>query len=99
MREIESIKEQLISEFKPSQILLFGSRAKGTATATSDIDLCVVADTANKRHTLTQMYLNIETERPVDFVLYTPDEWRICLADKQSFAHKISCEGVCLYGG
>ena len=99
MSEIERIKEQLISEFSPLQILLFGSQAKGTAKPHSDIDLCVIADTANKRETLTQMYLNIETERPVDFILYTPDEWRRCISDNQSFAHKISREGVNLYGG
>lgn len=98
MLDLENIKSQIVSQFSPAHIVLFGSQAKGTAKANSDIDLCVVAKASDKRRLLTDMYCMVESERPIDFVLYTPEEWSSCVLDKQSFAHKINCEGVHLYG-
>ena len=97
MSELEQILSQLM-RYSPELILLFGSQAKGTATAKSDFDLCVVAETQNKRRTLADMYYEIESERPIDFLLYTPSEWRSCVGDPGSFAYKIEREGQRLYG-
>ena len=41
MEELREIQEQIVKLCAPEKILLFGSRAKGTATARSDIDLCL----------------------------------------------------------
>ena len=60
----------------PEKILLFGSQAKGTATAKSDIDLCVIASTKDKRSLLTDLYCDTGIWiRMIDFLLYTPEEW------------------------
>lgn len=37
---------RLRAEFNPSLVLLFGSRARGTATRKSDIDLLIVCETS-----------------------------------------------------
>lgn len=75
-----------------------GSQAKGTATAKSDIDLCVIASTKDKRSLLTDLYCDTESDTPIDFLLYTPEEWEHSVADSQSFANKLNREGVVLYG-
>jgi len=95
---LENITKQIISSYSPNKILLFGSQAKGIASIKSDIDLCVIVDTPNKRRLLADMYYTIETERPIDILLYTPNEWEICVNDTTSFAHKINTEGIALYG-
>ncbi|MCK9479782.1 MAG: nucleotidyltransferase domain-containing protein [Firmicutes bacterium] len=95
---LEHITKQIISSYSPEKILLFGSQAKGISSPHSDIDLCVVATTSNKRKLLTEMYYSIESEKPIDILLYTPQEWDECIADKTSFAYKINHEGVRLYG-
>ena len=95
---LENITEQIINQYAPNKILLFGSQAKGVATHKSDIDLCVVVNTPNKRRLLADMYYTIDTERPVDILLYTPNEWEACINDTTSFAYKIQTEGVALYG-
>jgi len=71
IKEINLIKEQIVSHYSPSKIIVFGSQAKGTATKKSDIDLCIVKDTDNKRELLTDIYLNIESSKPFDLLLYT----------------------------
>lgn len=96
--EINLIKEQIVSLYNPSKIILFGSQAKGTATIKSDIDLCVVKDTENKQELLADMYLNIESSKPFDLLLYTEAEWNRCVNDTTSFAYLIDKKGIVIYG-
>lgn len=96
--ENEKIIAQIKNKYSPDKILLFGSNAKGTAKKNSDIDLCIVINTKDKRRLLTDLYYNITSEKPVDFLLYTPAEWDYCINDKTSFAYKILHSGVVLHG-
>ncbi len=96
--ENEKIVAQIKNKYSPAKIFLFGSCASGTAKKNSDIDLCIVMDTKDKRRLLTDLYYNIDSEKPVDFLLYTPAEWDCCISDKTSFAYKIFHSGVALHG-
>lgn len=88
--EVDFIKKQIMTNYKPAKIILFGLHAKGTATAKSDIDLCIIKDTDNKRKLLPDMYLNIENAKPFDLLLYTEAEWNECLNDSSSSAYLIN---------
>lgn len=93
-----TISAQIYNSYSPTYIYLFGSHAKGTATNKSDIDLCVVIDTNDKRNLIADMYCSITSDIPVDILLYTPSEWKQCIDDRTSFAYKIANEGMKLYG-
>lgn len=95
MEELQAIQEQIIHLCRPQKILLFGSQAKGTATSKSDIDLCVIASTENKRALLTDLYCDTESNIPIDFLLYTPEEWKQCVEDRQSFAAQVKSRRGC----
>ena len=97
-KEIDYIKKQLIEKFNPKEIILFGSVAKGIFRDDSDIDLCIIINTINKRELLTNMYVDIESNIPFDLVLYTIDEWNNCINDTSSFAYSIIKTGVKIYG-
>lgn len=94
----KDITTQIYKNYSPTYIYLFGSQARGTATTKSDIDLCVVIDTKNKRKLITDMYCSIICDMPIDLLVYTPEEWNQCIDDCTSFAYKIANEGVKLYG-
>ena len=96
--EVNLIKEQIVSKYSPSKIILFGSFAKGTASSKSDMDLCIVKNTDNKRELLTDMYVNIESNRPFDLLVYTEKEWNECVDDSTSFANLVSRKGLLVYG-
>ena len=98
MEKLNAIREQVIRLCAPEKILLFGSQAKGKKKKKSDIDLCVIASTKDKRSLLTDLYCDTESDTPIDFLLYTPEEWEHSVADSQSFARKLNREGVVLYG-
>ena len=55
MEDLNAIREQVIQLCDPQKILLFGSQVKGTATAKSDIDLCIIVSTNDKRSLLTDL--------------------------------------------
>ncbi|MDB2157112.1 MULTISPECIES: nucleotidyltransferase family protein [Clostridium] len=58
--ELDNIKNQMVNKFNPKEIVLFGSLAKGTFRSNSDIDLCIIKDTDNKRDLITKIYTEID---------------------------------------
>lgn len=97
-KELESIKKQIVENYEPKEIILFGSLAKGIFKADSDIDLCIIKDTNDKRKLLADIYTNVNICIPFDIVLYTVEEWNKCINDKSSFAYIINNTGVKIYG-
>lgn len=96
--EIDEIKNTIIEKYKPTAIYLFGSCAKGCARANSDIDLCVIMTYKDKRKTRMELDMNIQADKDIDFVLYTPEAWKENIEDSGSFANLILRTGVKLYG-
>jgi predicted nucleotidyltransferase len=96
--EIEHIKPQIVEYSQPKEIILFGSVAKGTHKNNSDIDLCIIKDTSDKKKLLSEMYVEIDSSIPFDLVMYTVEEWNNCINDKNCFAYIINSTGVRIYG-
>lgn len=77
-------------------VILFGSRAKGTAARDSDVDLALIVPYGtDARTTLRQAHrLPWPREFPVDLVLVSASDWR----EKRSFlSRQITDQGVVLY--
>ena len=73
---IDTMVERIVARFRPRRVVLFGSRARGTATRDSDVDLLVVMDrVADKRHAAIEIR-RILADLPVckDIIVTTPDE-------------------------
>jgi predicted nucleotidyltransferase len=96
--QIESLKQQIVSQYAPDKIYLFGTCAKGIIRQNSDIDLCIVKDTPDIREFKRELQLNLESEIPVDYIVYTPENWLKHSEDSTSFAYLIKSKGVQLYG-
>ena len=96
--EIEDIKNQIIEKYNPKDIYLFGSHAKGLTNKNSDVDICVVINTDNKRKLLQEMLYNIDYNNDVDIVIYTEEEWNKYRFDTTTFANIINRTGVSILG-
>ncbi|QQE66554.1 putative nucleotidyltransferase [Leptolyngbya sp. BL0902] len=73
---LQVMTDRIVEQFDPLKIILFGSHARGDATADSDIDLLVVfAELTHKRET-TIAIRSILADLPVakDIVVTTPAE-------------------------
>lgn len=96
--EIERIKNQIKNRYNPLDIILFGSYAKRRIRRDSDIDLCIVLETTNKRKMMVDILSEIEYDSDLDIVIYTPQEWQKYKDNKASFAGIINRTGVSLIG-
>jgi predicted nucleotidyltransferase len=67
--------DQIVAEFRPRRVILFGSHAAGTAHAESDVDLLVVKETTQSLfRESAAIYRAIERDVPMDVLVRTPEQ-------------------------
>ena len=73
---IAQMTERIRHRYNPRQIVLFGSRARGTAQPDSDVDLLVVLDEIGDRRATAVAIRRLLADLPAakDVVLTTPEE-------------------------
>jgi predicted nucleotidyltransferase len=86
---ISNIVSKIVSGILPDKVFLFGSYASGDANEDSDLDLLIVKDTEQPRHTrsIEIQRLLIGTKVPVDILVYTIAEFEKEKAIKYSFVN------------
>jgi len=99
LKTIDEIRDTIISKYEPDRIILFGSRATGTATETSDIDLLILKDTNDRP---LDRRIHVETllsDRavPIDIVVYTPQEMNYLFSIGSPFVEEVIETGRVLY--
>ncbi|MCY3902336.1 MAG: nucleotidyltransferase domain-containing protein [Caldilineaceae bacterium] len=73
---VDTMVDRIVARFQPARILLFGSRARGTDSRWSDVDLLVVMEeVADKRRAAVEMGRTLR-DLPVskDIIVTTPEE-------------------------
>jgi len=73
---ILGMTQQIVGQFNPSRIILFGSQARGDEDPNSDVDLLVVLpEVTNKRKIAIEIRRSLsEFNIPKDILVSTPDE-------------------------
>ncbi|NOX53094.1 MAG: nucleotidyltransferase domain-containing protein [Planctomycetes bacterium] len=69
---------EIIRRYRPQKLILFGSRALGTANEDSDLDVIVVAERFEGIPFLRRMPMLLRQttlEKHVDYLCYTPEEF------------------------
>jgi len=98
-RLIEHIKDRIVERFDPSRIIVFGSHARGTAQATSDLDIFVEMESSRpplQRAIEVDSIFGLRTW-PMDVFVYTPAEVEQLRQQRNSFLSAIESEGKVLY--
>ena len=95
---IEDIVRQIVQQFQPEQIILFGSYAYGQPRQESDVDLLVVMDTPLKE-TAQAVHIcqAIDYHFGLDLIVRKPDALARCLALGDPFLHEVVSQGQVLY--
>jgi predicted nucleotidyltransferase len=98
---ISEIAADIIEAVDPERIILFGSHARGTAQADSDIDLIVVMETEERP---ADACIRVKRAAraghkgvPMDVLVYTPREFADRLEHGDPWIRQLSREGVLLY--
>jgi predicted nucleotidyltransferase len=90
---------RLVRAFAPTQVVLFGSYAKGMAEPGSDVDLLVVTELDGDRTTPLRRARQLVASSfpPVDVVLCTPEEVDSAATVASPFLASVLESGVVLY--
>jgi len=96
---IQEIVRRIVRQFDPDRIILFGSHARGTATADSDVDLLVVMPvTGSKRDKAIEIGVAVHQVRlPKDIIVVTPEDVRRFRDIVGTIIHPALREGKVLY--
>lgn len=97
LTELKRIKEELIIKYHPQKIILFGSLLKNKIEKNSDIDLVIIKDT-NKTFIdrAIEAALLTHPNLAVDFLVYTPEEYKQMSLENNYFFNEIN-KGKVIY--
>ena len=97
--DIEAYVTAVADAFAPERVVLFGSHARGTPHADSDVDLLVVMDHDKKKDVEQAVDIDVRLRRrfPLDLIVRRPSEIRRRLAMGDNFLRTILGEGQVLY--
>ncbi len=96
--ELKQVVERIVERFRPCQIILFGSHARGEGSADSDVDLLVVLDTdVSPLLAAAQISAALPHPFPLDIVVRTPADLRQAIDGQYVFETEISRQGIVLY--
>lgn len=98
--EIKKITDQIVKNYQPEKIILFGSYAWGKPTKDSDIDLFIVKGSRKRRidrERELSKYLFGHDFPAMDILIYTPAETKKRLSIKDPFIKDIISKGKLLY--
>ena|ERR1039457_5110779 len=99
MRQIDNLKNQLTGLYAAEKIVLFGSSVRDTAEV-NDIDLLIIKEDVPNTGTerIRQLYRMMDTDLPVDYLVYRPSEIKDRLSLGDPFLENIFKEGIVLHG-
>ena len=96
---LKEVTRRLVEGFRPTRIILFGSQARGTADAGSDVDLLVICPLSGNR---AEMALAMDRalrglRLARDIVVLTPEEFDRNRQIPGTLARPAALEGKVLY--
>lgn len=96
---ISQIAEKIVAAIHPRKIILFGSHTWGAPDRDSDIDFCVIHSTTLRKDKRARIIKDLLSPypRPLDIVVYTPEEFEKLKDVEGSLLKKIMDGGIILY--
>lgn len=83
---------------KPRCVILYGEKVTAGERNLKSADFCIILDDPNRYALLRDLYLKVQADIPVQFLVYSTEEWERLTADPNSYASAILRKGTILYG-
>src|SRR2546421_235131 len=95
---INGVVRQIVEQFHPEKVILFGSYAYGVPDEESDVDLLVVmkADGSTLR-TAARISASIDHPFPLDITVFEPAQFQASVDRGGVFATDVATNGIVLY--
>ena len=98
-QQIRDLVDRIVRQFRPEQVILFGSYAYGNPTEDSDVDILVVMPLNGKKpvHQEAEIALAVHGGFPMDLIVQSPERLRQRIEMKDFFLREITEKGKVLY--
>jgi len=97
-KAIDQVVEQIVENFQPQKIILFGSYARGNPRPESDVDMLVVMDTPLREiEQSLEIYRRLNVMFGLDLIVYTPKHLQERLKMHDWFLIDVVKEGKVVY--
>jgi predicted nucleotidyltransferase len=93
---LQRVVSRLVADLRPRAIILFGSRARGSADRDSDYDLLVISDEVRDYGEVYRPIVGCGV--PCDVVPCSAEAWRESESDAGGVLRDARDEGIVLYG-
>lgn len=100
IEDLRRFRRKLQKRYAIERMILFGSRARGQAREFSDVDLIIVSRKFHRKGAIERaapLHLEWDLEVPVDFLCYTPEEFRR-LSARGGLVKEALREGISISG-
>ena len=96
---LRKVVRRIVEAIHPEKIFLFGSHARDEARPTSDLDILVVAESTEPRHSRSAALYGLLSDIlvPMDILVYSPREVEEWSEVPQAFVTTAIREGRALY--
>ena len=95
---LAGIVQQIVDQFRPARVILFGSYAYGAPGPASDVDVLVVMKTPlREAEQAVQICRAIDYHFALDLLVRTPANLQRRLALGDPFLHEVLSKGIVLY--
>ena len=97
--KVQQIVDELVKNYQPEKIIMFGSRVTGKTHEWSDVDLIAIKKTDKKfRDRIREASSSFRHVLPVDVIVYTPEEFEQMSKENRFVREEILGKGQVIYG-
>lgn len=96
-QQIQNIVDNLVKNYQPEKVILFGSMASGKPQRWSDVDLVAIKKTDKRFYDrIGEVTALIPHDLPIDILVYTPEEFTQ-MANSYFIKNEVLGKGRILY--
>lgn len=96
--QVKQIIDELVENYQPEKVILFGSRVSGKVHEDSDVDLVAIKETDKKfRDRIREASSCFKHTLPVDIIVYTPQEFETMAKNNYFVKDEILKKGQVVY--
>jgi predicted nucleotidyltransferase len=97
-KKIQRFVDQVVRQFRPAAVILFGSHAYGTPTDESDVDLMVIMEHRGPgAKAATRIRLACPRDFSMDLIVRSPAQVRRRIAMGDQFLREVTSKGIFLH--
>ena len=96
--QVQQIIDELVKNYQPEKVILFGSRVVGKTHKWSDVDLVAIKKTSkNFYDRIGEASASFKHILPVDIIVYTPEEFVLMVMESRFVKEEVIKKGKVVY--